>query len=166
MLKFAVINQRLIRTDSFYPVEKSKAYLLAHFDFQTSDWDEAEKTAKFKNPSTGEIHDAILDEDHCVVPWEAISDSGWVEASVHGINGAYRITTDIEKFLLRKTLYGGSSSMDPTPTVYEQLLTKLASKAESIGIEGDKLVLKSGDKVVSEETIEAIDGGTFDDWRE
>lgn len=166
MIKFTVINQRLIRTDSFYPVEKSTNYLLAHFDFQTSDWDGTEKTAKFKNPSTGEVYDTILDEDHCVVPWEAISDSGFVEASVHGVNGTYRITTDVEKFLLRKTLSGGSSSVDPTPTVYEQLLTKMASKADSIGIKGNKLVLKSVDKVISEETIEAIDGGTFDDWRE
>ena len=166
MLKFTVINQRLIRTDSFYPVEKSRAYLLAKFDFQTFDWDGTEKTAKFKNPSTGEVHDAILDEDHCVIPWEAISDSGFVEASVHGVNGTYRITTDVEKFLLRKTLSGGSSSVDPTPTVYEQLLTKMASKADSIGIKGNKLMLKSVDKVISEETIEAIDGGTFDDWRE
>lgn len=42
----------------------------------------------------------------------------------------------------------------------------MASKADSIGIDGDRLVLKSGDKVIWEETIEAIDGGTFDDWRE
>lgn len=166
MIKFTAINQRLIRTDSFYPVEKSRAYLLAQFDFKTPDWNGTEKTAKFKNPSTGEVHDAILDEDHCVIPWEAISDSGFVEASVHGVNGTYRITTDVEKFLLRKTLSGGSSSVDPTPTVYEQLLTKMASKADSIGIKGNKLVLKSVDKVISEETIEAIDGGTFDDWRE
>lgn len=166
MLKFMVTNQRLLRIDSFYPVEKTREYLLAQFDFRTPDWDGTEKTAKFKNPSTGQVYDAILDEDHCVVPWEAISDSGFVEVSVHGVNGTYRITTDVEKILLRKTLSGGSSSMEPTPTVYEQLLTKMASKADSIGIDGYKLVLKSGDKVIGEETIEAIDGGTFDDWRE
>lgn len=42
----------------------------------------------------------------------------------------------------------------------------MVSKADSVGIKWDKLVLKSGDKVIWEEAIEAIDGGTFDDWRE
>lgn len=39
MLKFNVRNQTINRVDSFRPAEKSVHYLMAQFNFLTSDWD-------------------------------------------------------------------------------------------------------------------------------
>ena len=138
MLKFNIRNQTISRADTFRPAEKSIGYLLASFDFKTSDWHGYTKTAVFKNLSSDEIYDRILDEDICLVPWEAISTSGKCEVSVYGLKDGSRITTDKTEFCLNQTLYGGSATKEPTPTVYEQLLERVAN----------------------------IDGGTFEDWKE
>lgn len=138
MLKFNVRNQSLNRIDGFSPAQGSIDYLIAEFDFKTSDWSGAIKTAVFQNPSTKKEYDVILDENHCVVPWEAIADDGKCIVSVYGLTEKYRITTGIESFKLNPTLSGGSASQEPTPTVYEQLLEKISN----------------------------ISGGTFADWGE
>lgn len=138
MLRFNVRHQSLSRIDGFSPAEKSIKYLIAEFSFKISDWTGAIKTAVFRNPSNKKEYDAILDDDHCVVPWEAISEDGKCEVSVYGLTEEYKITTDIESFKTNPTLFGGSASQEPTPTVYEQLLEKISN----------------------------ISGGTFADWRE
>ena len=138
MIKFNVRNQSINRIDGFSPAEGSVNYLIAEFNFKTDDWNGTLKTAIFKNPSSKKEYDAILDEDHCVVPWEAISDDGKCEVAVYGLTEDYKITTDIERFSVKPTLTGGTATQEPTPTVYEQLLEKLNN----------------------------ISGGTFADWGE
>lgn len=138
MLVFNVRHQTINRVDSFSPAEKSIHYLIARFSFKTEDWTGAIKTAVFRNPSDKKEYDAVLDDDHCVVPWESISEDGRCEVSVYGLTEEYKITTDIESFKIKPTLVGGSASQEPTPSVYEQLLEKLSH----------------------------IDGGKFTDWGE
>lgn len=137
MLKFNVRNQTISRVDSFRPAAKSVHYLLAQFNFLTADWSGTIKTAVFQNPTTGKMYDALLDEDVCVVPWEAIDNSGECGVSVYGV-GDYRITTNIAEFKINPTLFGGTGTQAPTPSVYEQLL----------------------------DNITHISGGTFADWKE
>ena len=136
MLKFNVRGQNISRIDNFEPAEKSVNYLIAEFNFKTEDWLNTQKTAVFENKTTKQRYDALLDEGHCVVPWEAIDRSGKVGVAVYGVNGAYRITTEATEFKVNPTLYGGSATQEPTPNVYEQILGKLNN----------------------------IDGGTFKDW--
>ena len=138
MLVFNVRYQTINRIDSFLPAEKSIHYLLARFDFKRTDWAGAIKTAVFQNPSDKKEYDAILDDDCCVVPWEAISEDGKCKVSVYGLTEDYKITTGIEEFKINPTLHGGSASQEPTPSVYEQLLERLSH----------------------------IDGGKFTDWSE
>lgn len=137
MLKFNIRNQNISRVDSFRPAAKTVHYLLAQFVFLTADWRDTIKTAVFRNPTTGKMYDALLDEDMCLVPWEAIDSSGECGISVYGV-GDYRITTNIAEFKINPTLLGGSGTQEPTPSVYEQLL----------------------------EGITHISGGTFADWKE
>lgn len=136
MLKFNVRGQNISRIDNFEPAEKSVNYLIAEFNFKTEDWLNTQKTAVFENKTTKQRYDALLDEGHCVVPWEAIDRSGKVGVAVYGVNGTYRITTEAIEFKVNPTLYGGSATQEPTPNVYEQILGKLNN----------------------------IDGGTFKDW--
>jgi hypothetical protein len=136
MLKFNVRNQSISRIDNFRPAEKSIKYLLAQFDFKTEDWKETVKTAVFRNTKTGKPYDAILDENTCVVPWEVLSESGVFEVSVYGVKeDGSRITTDIDSVNLNSTIYGGSATQEPSPTVYETLvlgIDKLETKIEKI----------------------------------
>lgn len=136
MLKFNVRNQSISRIDNFRPAEKSIKYLLAQFDFKTEDWKETVKTAVFRNKKTGKPYDAILDGNMCVVPWEVLNESGAFEISVYGIkDDGSRITTDIDVVNLNSTIYGGSATQDPSPTVYETLvlgIDKLETKIEKI----------------------------------
>ena len=136
MLKFNIRNQSISRIDNFSPAEKSTNYLIAEFNFKTADWHNTEKTAVFENKTTKKKYDALLDDNHCVVPWEVIDGKGCVGVAVYGVNGEYRITTDATEFKVNPTLYGGSGTQEPTPNVYEQILGKFNN----------------------------IDGGTFDDW--
>ena len=138
MLKFNVRNQSISRIDNFRPAEKSIKYLLAQFDFKTEDWKETVKTAVFRNTKTGKPYDAILDENTCVVPWEVLSESGVFEVSVYGVkDDGGRITTDIDVVNLNRTIYGGSATQEPSPTVYEQIL----------------------------HNMKHIDGGSFEEWK-
>lgn len=137
MLEFNIRNQNINRIDNFAPAEKSVNYLAAQFNFLTEEWEEAEKTAVFQAVSGGQIVDMVLNcENMCQVPWEVVDKSGKVYVSVYGVIDGMRITTDKAEFKVNPTLFGGSATQEPTPTVYEQLLDKLTN----------------------------IDGGTFADW--
>lgn len=138
MLKFNVRNQSISRIDNFSPAEKSNRYLIANFCFKTDDWIYTEKTAVFRNLESKKTVDMLIGSDgRCVVPWEVIDSSGNVEVSVYGIyEDGSKITTDIERFYVNPTIYGGSATQEPTPTIYEQLLYK----------------------------INNVDGGNFTDW--
>ena len=139
MLKFKIRNQNISRIDNFRPAEKSINYLLASFNFMTKDWDGTVKTAVFQNMKTNQKYDAMLDENVCVVPWEALNESGVCEVSVYGTKSdGSRITTNVDTFNLNRTIYGGSATQDPSPTVYEQIL----------------------------KNMKHIDGGTFEEWKE
>lgn len=137
MLEFNIRNQSINRIDNFSPAEKSRGYLMAKFHFLTEEWEEAEKTAVFQSVNGGSIIDMVLDVNNmCKVPWEVIDKSGKVNVSAYGVIDEVRITTDKAEFKVNPTLFGGSSTTEPTPTIYEQLLDKLTN----------------------------IDGGTFADW--
>lgn len=142
-LFFEVTNQKIKRTDTFKPVASSINYLYAHFDFLTKEWDNLTKTAIFRyNDNSIEV---ILDaDDNCLVPWEVIENEGDIYVSVFAGN---LITANKSRVHIYESGYGSDleSANDPTPGVYQQILSQL-------------------------ETIEAehnnIDGGLFTDWNE
>ena len=138
MLVFNVRHQEISRIDTFSPAEKSLNYLLAEFNFKTEDWKDTIKTAVFKNLKSKEVKDALLDNDHCLVPWEILTESAEIEVSVYGIRDEYKISTNTARYKLEKTLHGGSATQEPTPDIYAQILGKMAN----------------------------TDGGTFEDWKE
>ena len=116
MLKFNIRNQQLSRVDSFRPVEKSVNYLTASFSFLTNDWEGCTKKATCKNVTTGKHHDAEIENDTCLIPWEALTDKGYFEISVRGTNGETTITTSAITVDLGRTLLTGTESNPPTPT--------------------------------------------------
>lgn len=76
IIKFKIQNQTLIRLDSFKPVENSKEYLYANFEF-SEDWSSiTNKRALFTyNDKT---YERVIDENNqCNVPYVVIKSSGF-----------------------------------------------------------------------------------------
>lgn len=122
-----VQNQTLTIAERSKHAKLSKQYLQCSFDFQTEDWEETIKTAVFKLETSDDMYDVVLDENNtCYVPWEVLQDTGTIQGSVYGVKEGYRITTNVVKVgKLVDSLYGGSVTEEPTPTVYEQLVQQV-----------------------------------------
>lgn len=123
-----VKNQELEIIDSRKKVEKSINYLRSSFIFATPDWDGAEKTAYFLG-TNGKHYSAILKNDACLIPWEAIQECGRLIMSVTGVkNDGTVITAEKKTLMIGSTLSGGNKSEKPSPDQYTQIMQALAGK--------------------------------------
>lgn len=122
-LQFNVKNQSITRIDEFKVVANSKNYLYADFQFMTGDWRNVKAKTAIFDYDGGTKH-AILDEnDSCLVPWEALAESGFMQVSVFGGD---LITVGTAKVRVYESGYKeGTAPKPPTPDVYEQLLKKV-----------------------------------------
>lgn len=131
-IEVEVKGQRIKRINSPGSVEGTLNYLTCHFTFDGAEWENTVKTAYFQNPASGEKYPKILaDDGTCTVPWEALTDQGFVKFSVAGERENYRITTGIESFYNSETVYGGNPSEPPTPDQYDQMIA-LAQETKEI----------------------------------
>lgn len=145
-IEVEVKGQQIKRLNSPGSVEDTLNYLTCHFVFEGEEWGNTVKTAYFRNPASGEKYQKILaDDGTCTVPWEALTDQGFVKFSVSGERENYRITTDIESFYNGETVYGGEPSEPPTPSQYDQLIA-----------------LAEQTKEIAESVREDADAGEFD----
>ena len=120
LLQFNIENQHLERLDDNIIASDSKDYLEAEFTF-SEDWDGLTKTALFRK--NGHSYGVILENDKCIVPWEAIK-PGTTYVSVFG---GELITTDIVELHIEHSGYTDpEETQPPTPTVYEQILEILS----------------------------------------
>ena len=126
VFKLVVKGQELTLSEQSPPVEKTRNLIKCVFDFQTDDWNETIKTAYFRNATTGIITSQVLHDNQCLIPIEALSETGYIAFSVAGEKEDYRITSSVVQFFNRATVYGGNSS-DPTPSQYEQIMAAAAA---------------------------------------
>ena len=115
-------------------------YLLASFSFLTSEWDDKPlKTAIFTDKD-GLSYKVILNNDVCLVPWEVLQKTGYIEVSVFAGD---RITTNKVRVFIEVSGYTDNAinEHDPTPEIYDQMMSELN-------------FIKSGN----------LDGGLFTDW--
>ena len=147
--------------------EDSQNYVTAVFTFLTDDWENAEKTAQFQNPKTGEVYESILDSSNaCTIRWEALADSGDMNVAVFGANGGYRVTTNMGVITVLPTLSGGESDTPPSPDVYQQLLTMLGQKADNMTYSDNVLRLLSGSKELASVIIAGGGSSAQPDWNQ
>ena len=123
-----VTNQELTLKEaiSIFSVEQNQNYIQCDFEFTTEDWRGTTKTAFFRNPKTRTVFAQILNDNQCVIPFEALTDEGYVQFSIVGEKENYRITSSIVQFFNRPTIYGGEPS-DPTPSQYDQIIAQTAA---------------------------------------
>lgn len=145
-IEVEVKGQRIKRINSPGSVEDTLNYLTCYFTFDGEEWDNTVKTAYFRNPASGKTYSQMLAEDNtCTVPWEALTDRGFVKFSVSGERENYRITTGIESIYNGETVYGGEPSEPPTPDQYDQMIA-----------------LAEQTKEIAESVREDADAGEFD----
>jgi len=135
----------------------------------SSEWDGYNKTATFTNTKTGVSASSVLvlDETTCLIPWEpllAIADGGYLEVCLQGINGNSRKYTRMANGLIiqKSSQYCGTTQPDPSPTVYEQILTLLGEKADNITYDNETNLLKLWSGTVELASVYIASGGGSD----
>lgn len=133
MLNFKVINQNIIRCDTFTPASDSINYLKAEFEFSTDDWyDCICKTAIFE--VGGVPYLAVLDSDNsCIVPYSALVGETRrskinIAVSVIGEKSNYRITTGQKVIQVNRSGYKVDATIDPT----EEQLNAITSEINDV----------------------------------
>ena len=120
-LTFTIKNQTIKRTDNSEPVQLSKNYLNAKFEFETPDWDGLVKTAIFL---VGErAYNVVLENDSCKVPYDATKKAGNIFVSVFA--GDLITANSAQVFIGNSGYQEGTAPVDPEPTVYEQLTSAI-----------------------------------------
>ena len=116
--------------------------LRCRFEFRTDDWLHSVKTAMFCNgdallhPEVADTAIAVLlDEDNeCAVPCEVLMDTLPYSIGVWGVTDTgLRIVSRWLVFNAQNGCYTeGNAPEEPTPSVYEQLLTELDNKVNKV----------------------------------
>lgn len=129
MLEFKVKDQTLIRQDNFGVVSDSINYLTAEFDLTESEFS-GTITAVFTSIISEKSYEQILNDSWCLVPWEVIKSRGFKVSLFCDLDNK-RITTDCVTVAVKESGFKeGKTPQEPSPTVYEQLITT-ANSAES-----------------------------------
>ena len=117
-IKFTVQNKVLERLDDVPLVEGTMNYLYASFDF-SADWYGMPKTAVFTHGA--DVEQVVLTDDRCLIPANIIKPESF---KVTVYSGNKVITNDFEVNVY--TNYP-EHPPEPTPDVYEQIITWLYS---------------------------------------
>ena len=128
IIKLAVEHGNLKIIKNYTPASETINGVKVEIDFRTDEWNELAKTVGFyrgKNP-----YGQLLGEGEisCFVPWEILAEDGPYQINVIGISKNCTLTTN--RVQLRIDLGGCKNlvdSVEPTPTLYEQLLGAMQS---------------------------------------
>lgn len=122
ILKFSVCNQH-ISSDDICVVADSRNYLMALFEFDPT-WEGVIKTAVFSNGDN--VYNMLLTDDMCRVPAEVVCGDGFFVS----VFGGDLITADKVKVSVTPSgMVEGIAPPEPTPSVYDQMLTLVAAEA-------------------------------------
>lgn len=134
----AAIHGKLTKVRDTLITEGSVNAIKVQFEFRTTDWDNTTKTASFvcgrATPSTPnqDIISVILDENNeCNIPHEVLHNKGMFSVGVWGVKDQFRIASNWMYYRIDDGCFAeGSTSLEPTPTVYEQILQSLSDKSD------------------------------------
>lgn len=134
-LSFSVSAQRIELTDAAMLVAGTVNEYTARFTFDEA-WDGYQRTAVF---SCGDIScEQLLADDVCTVPWEVLVANGYLRVGVYGTKGDSRLPTvwTVRRLFVNPGAGPTEEAAEPSPTLVEQLLTRM----------GDLAALKTEDK--------------------
>lgn len=133
----AATHGKLTKVRDCLLIEDSINSIQCQFEFRTSDWDNTSKTAVFvrgwATPSTpsADMIVVMLDENNeCIVPYEVLNKGTAFSVGVFGSSDGYRIVSNWMYYKIKDGCFAeGSSPIDPSLTVYEQILEALRGKS-------------------------------------
>lgn len=109
-----------------------------HVDF-SDDWDGFSKSAVFYTSyNSRDIYEIVMTNDECIVPSEVMTKSGTLYIGIRGVNSEKNEvkTTSLVKLKISEGApTGNSTGVEPTPDVYQQLLTAYGKTDNSINKE-------------------------------
>lgn len=134
----AATHSKLTKVRDALAIEDGINALKVGFQFRTSDWDNTVKIAQFTRgcatPTTSEedIISVMLDENNeCDVPHEVLENKGMFSVGVWGINETIRIPSNWMYYRIADGCFAqGRASLEPIPTVYEQILIGFNNKSD------------------------------------
>lgn len=139
-IKFFIQGQKLKRAKNDYIVADSKNFISADFEF-SQEWTSLQKSAIFKNADTA--YTVLLTDNECAVPYEVTGADFCV--SVFGVGENMRITSDEIVIRVEETGYcEGETPIEPTQSVYEQIVERL-SDAEDVHTQIEEKLLTKAD---------------------
>lgn len=156
-IKFKIDHQIISRIDKNKLVSGSQRYVRARFSF-SEDWNDATKVAIFKTGAYP-LH-VLLEDDECEVPWEVLQSDGIIEVSVFGNdeNGVLSTVNSCQINIEKSGYCNGFAGVAPTPSVYEQILERLAMIEATLNIEKIKDFVKEDIKELNIVTKDDING--------
>ena len=131
-IKFMVTGQRLKQLTTPYLVRDSKRHIQLDFEFMTKGWTDCIKTVVFKTCDGVEASKMLNENNSLRLPTKIAAAESF-KVSVFGINltDDRRITTNPVEIILGESGYSEVSEIEePPPSVYEQILEKLAKMGE------------------------------------
>ena len=133
----AVTHGKLTKVKDAFAVEGTINALKVGFQFRTPDWDNTTKTVVFvrgrATPATtnADTTYVMLDENNeCYVPPEILNGSMF-SVGVFGTYDDYRIVSNWMCYKITDGCYAdGSTPIDPSSTIYEQIISILKNKSD------------------------------------
>ena len=104
-----------------------------HVDF-SDDWDGFSKSAVFfTSLNKNAIYEIVMTDEKCIVPAEVMEKSCLLYIGIRGVNNNEVKTTSLVKYKISEgTPTSNSTEVEPTPDVYQQLLTAYGKTYNSI----------------------------------
>lgn len=89
----------------------------------SSEWNEFTKSAVFFSSNYETVYEVILTDNKCTIPVEVLDKAGTLFVGVRGVKSAVVKTSSLVKFkVVEGAPIGNGTAVEPTPTVYQQLL--------------------------------------------
>lgn len=123
VIKITVNDQNLLITDAPKIAAQGVNENYIQFTFST-DWDGFGKTANFyRDTAPTVIYQSVVDQNgYAAIPHEITANESWICIGLSGVKDDVVKTSEILKYKIVNGLYVVEST-DPTPDVYEQILT-------------------------------------------
>lgn len=115
----------------------NKKSVTLHVDF-SSNWDGYGKSAVFYTEKNKTPYECVLSDGECLVPVEVLANPGMVFIGVRGVNSddnSVKVATLVRYRIVDGAPEGEGIPIEPTPDVYQQLLTAYGKADEAVATE-------------------------------